>query len=179
MISRWALGFVAFAGLAAASCREAPARESFVAFERDFQGFREWPGGPFEEQPAQGQTHYAGEQRYFIRGPERAAGDEARFPVGTIIVKQARLEARPEGQLFAMVKRGGRYNPEGARGWEWFELAERPDRSVAIKWRGVSAPSGEQYGADPHGTCNTCHGEAKANDYVKSPALALRRVASR
>ncbi|RYZ01408.1 MAG: hypothetical protein EOO73_35715, partial [Myxococcales bacterium] len=101
------------------------------------------------------------------------------FPVGTIIVKQARIEARPEGQLFAMVKRGGRYNPEGAHGWEWFELAERPDQSVAIKWRGVSAPDGEQYGGDPHGTCNACHGEAKANDYVKSPALALGRVASR
>ncbi|MDF3067106.1 MAG: hypothetical protein K0R38_2707 [Polyangiaceae bacterium] len=178
MISRVVLGFAAVAALSAASCGGKETRETFVAFERDFQGFREWPGGPFEEKAAQGQTHYAGEQRYFIAGPEPEGG-EAQFPVGTIIVKQARIDARPEGQLFAMVKRGGRYNPEGARGWEWFELAERADHSVAIKWRGVSAPSGEQYGADPHGTCNACHGEAKANDYVKSPALARRRVASR
>ncbi len=42
-----------------------------------------------------------------------------------------------------MVKRGGGFNAEGAVGWEWFELTERDDESVAIKWRGVSAPSGE------------------------------------
>jgi hypothetical protein len=185
VISRAALGFAAFAGLLAVGCGGRERRETFVAFERDFQGFREWPGGAFEERPARGQTHYAGDQRYFIGGPERdaqgrqpgggsGAGKAKEFPVGTIIVKQARIEARPEGQLFAMVKRGGRYNPEGARGWEWFELAEREDHSVGIKWRGVNAPSGEQYGADAHGSCNACHGEAKANDYVKSPALALR-----
>ncbi len=144
---------------------------SFIAFERDFQGFRAWEGGSFVELPARGQTHYAGDQRYFIRGPERKGRE---FPVGTIIVKQARLEARPEGQLFAMVKRGGGFNAHGAVGWEWFELVERGDKTVAIKWRGVSAPSGESYGNDPHGTCNVCHAEAKANDFVKSPALALR-----
>jgi hypothetical protein len=140
-----------------------------VAFERDFQGFRSWPGGPFEELPARGQTHYAGERRFFVRGGDREGGE---FRVGTIIVKQARLPARPEGQLFAMVKRGGGYNPKGARGWEWFELAERADKSVAIKWRGISAPAGEHYGGDPHGSCNSCHADAKSNDYVKSPALA-------
>lgn len=153
------------------SCSE-PERTSFIAFERDFQGFRRWSGGAFEELPARGQTHYAGEQRYFIRGPERRGPE---FPVGTLIVKQALLEARPEGQLFAMVKRGAGYNASGAQGWEWFELSERPNHSVAIKWRGVSAPTGEEYGGDPHGSCNTCHGEAKANDFVKSPALQLAR----
>jgi hypothetical protein len=150
---------------------EEPAPARFLAFERDFQGFRSWDGGPFEELPAQGQTHFAGDQRYFIRGPKRTSRE---FPVGTIIVKQARLDARPEGQLFAMVKRGGGFNAQGAAGWEWFELVERNDKSVAIKWRGVSAPSGENYGNDPHGTCNVCHARAKANDFVKSPALALR-----
>jgi hypothetical protein len=172
-------GFVAFLAMVCGAgpllgCGGREKRETFVAFERDFQGFRQWPGGAFEELPARGQTHFAGEQRYYISGPEREQGGAKQFPVGTIIVKQARIQARPEGQLFAMVKRGGRYNPEGAHGWEWFELAERPDQSVAIKWRGVNAPNGEQYAPDPHGTCNACHGEAKANDYVKSPALALR-----
>ena len=144
---------------------------TFIAFERDFQGFREWDGGSFEELPARGQTHFAGQQRYFIRGPKRKGRD---FPVGTIIVKHAELDARPEGQLFAMAKRGGGYNTAGAVGWEWFELVEREEGGVAIKWRGLSAPSGESYGSDPHGTCNNCHREAKANDFVKSPALALR-----
>ena len=164
------LGFALVLGAANVACSRGRA-EPFVAFERDFQGFREWPGGAFEELPARGQTHYAGDQRYFIRDAGRSGGE---FGVGTVIVKQARLPARPEGQLFAMVKRGGAYNAKGARGWEWFELVERADRSVAIKWRGVGAPTGEEYGGDPHGTCNNCHGTAKANDFVKSPALALR-----
>lgn len=157
-------------GASVAGCKERTL-SSFIAFERDFQQFRAWQGGSFEELPARGQTHFAGEQRYFINGPARRGRE---FPVGTIIVKQARLAARPEGQLFAMVKRGGGFNAEGAVGWEWFELVERDDESVAIKWRGVSAPSGESYGNDPHGTCNVCHVEAKANDFVKSPALASR-----
>jgi len=164
------LGFGILPWLANLSCSRQPP-EVFVAFERDFQGFRGWPGGSFEELPARGQTHFAGDQRYFIHDAGRSGGE---FGVGTVIVKQARLTARPEGQLFAMVKRGGAYNARGARGWEWFELVERADRSVAIKWRGVGAPTGEEYGGDPHGTCNNCHGMAKANDFVKSPALALR-----
>ena len=163
-------GFWLVTALSMAGCAAETPR-GFVAFERDFQGFRAWPGGAFEELPARGQTHYAGEQRYFINEARRQGPE---FAVGTVIVKQARLEARPEGQLFAMVKRGGQYNARGALGWEWFELTERDDASVAIKWRGVNAPSGEQYGTDPHGTCNECHREAQANDFVKSPALALR-----
>jgi hypothetical protein len=148
----------------------------FVAFERDFQGFREWDGGSFEPLPARGQTHFAGEQRYFIKGPPRT---EVAFPVGTIIVKQALLAARPEGQLFAMVKRGAGYNASGASGWEWLELGEREDQSVAIIWRGRSAPGGELYGGDPHGTCNDCHRQAQANDFVKSPALTLSSLTAR
>ncbi len=93
-----------------------------MALERDFQGFREWRGGVFEELAARGQTQFAGEQRYFIKGAQRGGRE---YAVGTMIVKQARLESRPEGQLFAMVKRGGDYNAKGARGWEWFELALR------------------------------------------------------
>lgn len=166
--SRWCA--VAVYALGLVGCAERPG-DSFVAFERHFQGFREWDSGSFEELPARGQTHFAGQQRYFISAPARAGRE---FPVGTVIVKQAELQARPEGQLFAMVKRGGRYNAAGALGWEWFELAERDDQSVAIKWRGVGAPSGESYGSDPHGSCNSCHVDAKANDFVKSPALALR-----
>jgi hypothetical protein len=120
-------------------------RETFIALERDFQRFQEWEGGSFTELPARGQTHFAGQQGYFIKGPKRQ-GKES--PVGTVIVKQARLHSRPEGQLFAMVKRGGAYNANGARGWEWFELALREDQTVAIKWRGLNAPSGEGYGSD-------------------------------
>lgn len=170
MFSRQILSFACVLALAQPACSRRPP-EAFIAFERDFQGFRSWPGGAFEELPARGQTHYAGDQRYFIHEAGRSSDG---FAVGTVIVKQARLPARPEGQLFAMVKRGGAYNASGARGWEWFELVERADQSVAIKWRGVGAPTGEEYGGDPHGTCNNCHGTAKANDFVKSPALALR-----
>lgn len=167
---RFELGVALGVLVAAFGCAERGS-DTFVAFERNFQGFRDWAGGSFEELPARGQTHFAGQQRYFISGPARRGRE---FPVGTLIVKQAQLDARPEGQLFGMVKRGRSYNASGALGWEWFELVERDDDSVAIKWRGVSAPTGEGYGNDPHGTCNACHVEAKANDFVMSPALALR-----
>ena len=72
-----------------------------------------------------------------------------------------------------MVKRGGGYNAQGARGWEWFELAARPDDSLAIVWRGINAPQGEDYGGDPQGGCNDCHARAGRNDFVRSPGLRL------
>lgn len=62
--------------LLVSGCAE-PELVTFIAFERDFQGFREWEGGSFQELPARGQTHFAGQQRYFIRGPKRKG---RRFP---------------------------------------------------------------------------------------------------
>jgi hypothetical protein len=170
-------GVVALLGPLLATCSNTQSETaprglgSFIALERDFQGFRSWIAIDLPERGPQGITHVAGQRReYLSRRP--AAGSSA-FPVGTILVKEL-LTAAPEGhQIFAMVKRGGTYNQSGAPGWEWFELRERDDRSVGIVWRGLSAPDGESYGGDPLGTCSNCHQMAKKNDYVRASALAL------
>lgn len=150
-----------------------PERTSFIALSRDFSGFRDFGQVELGEKPAQGETHPGGKLVAFVNSLPRAGVKE--FPVGTIIVKES-ISDHPEpgktGKLFAMVKRGGDFNASGARGWEWFELAEN-ERGVAIQWRGVGAPTGESYGGDPMGSCNGCHEMATKNDYVLSSALKL------
>ena len=97
----------------------------------------------------------------------RPAPGATSFPVGTMIVKEVRNEQKKTHEIFAMVKRGAGYNQRGAPGWEWFELTERRDESIAIAWRGINAPNGEDYAGDPLGGCNSCHELAAKNDYVR------------
>lgn len=152
-----------------------PRGEPFVAFERDFAGFRDWPRVETGPANPQGITHVAGRRRVYVNArPLAGAGDRrGSFPVGTVLIKEI-LDGAAEGhRIFAMVKRGGGYNAGGARGWEWFELAARPDDTLAIVWRGINAPKGEDYGGDPQGGCNDCHGRAGKNDFVRSPGLRL------
>lgn len=148
-----------------------PAAEPFIAFERDFQGFRRWPSIALPEREAQGLTHLDGRRTEFVNA--RPPAGASTFPVGTILVKEIDTGKRGHHQLFAMVKRGGGYNAQGARGWEWFELREREDGSVGVNWRGLNAPSGEGYGGDPAGGCNGCHEIAADNDFVRASALRL------
>lgn len=91
-----------------------------------------------------------------------------------MIVKEslANHRAGQPKQHFAMVKRSATFNAQGAKGWEWFELTEDDD-VVAIGWRGLGAPDGENYGGDPAGSCNGCHQMAVRNDYVLSNVLQL------
>lgn len=149
------------------------AGQAFVAFERDFEDFRDWQRVPVPERGrAQGITHTAGLRREWINA--KPAKGSTTFAVGTILVKEID-SGMPEGhQLFAMVKRGAGYNHEGAKGWEWFELFERKTGGLGIQWRGINAPVGESYGSgDPMGGCNGCHETATGNDYVKAEAAAL------
>lgn len=149
-----------------------PERTHFVAMARDFQDFRSWGSLSPDERPEQGDTHAHGERRVFVNAlPPVASGG---YPVGTMIVKEslANHRAGQPKQHFAMVKRGAHFNADGAKGWEWFELNEDPD-VVAIGWRGLGAPDGENYGGDPAGSCNGCHQMAVRNDYVLSKALQL------
>lgn len=148
-------------------------RASFIALARDFGQFRDFGQLSLGERPGQGETHRGGKFVAFVNSIPKPGARE--FPVGTIIVKENLDEESRAGaskKLFAMVKRGAGFNGSGARGWEWFELAES-ERGVAIQWRGVGAPTGESYGGDPMGSCNGCHEMAFRNDYVLSPALKL------
>lgn len=152
----------------------APGTALFVAFERDFQGYRSWTSFPVADAPAQGLAHAAGPRTVYVN--KRPAAAAPAFPVGTIVVKELGSGAAPDRQVFAMVKRGGGYNPTGAHDWEWFELHDRSDGGVTILWRGAGPPEGETYGGNPAaGGCNECHGAAATtNDYVLSAALRLQ-----
>lgn len=161
-----------------------PAHEPFIALERDFQDFEDWHHVDLSVRPTLSEAHAAGfAHEYVSQLPEAGAKS---FPVGTMLVKTVKREPKPTANggaalekgpdIFAMVKRGGGYNPNGSIGWEWFELRRRDDDSLGIVWRGVNPPSGEGYGGDPLGGCNGCHQKATHNDFVHAQALSLSQL---
>ncbi|RYZ05664.1 MAG: hypothetical protein EOO73_19435 [Myxococcales bacterium] len=179
-VSRSALVAIVAIGCAEHQPRALPAREPFIALERDFQDFERWNEVDLSKRPAVAEAHTSGEPHEWVSHLP-PPGSKV-FPVGTIFVKTVKSShaeaTAPEAtqardDIFAMVKRGGGYNPKGAPGWEWFELRRREDDSLGIVWRGVNPPSGEGYGGDPLGGCNGCHQMASKNDYVHAAALAI------
>ncbi len=147
---------------------ETPAPEVFIALPRDFQHFQEWATYPLPPNEVAGSPHIAGERTLFIN--RKPAHGSTQFPVGTIIVKRV----NDGSQNFAMVKRGGDYNVQGATNWEWFDLKPATDGvTQIIAWRGITPPSGEMYHGVAGGECNTCHQSARNNDFVQSEPLLL------
>jgi hypothetical protein len=139
----------------------------FVAFAQDFAGYQKWesfaiPAGNVADFP-----DLTGPRTVYLRARPPTGSKE--FPVGTMIVK----EIPASSKIFAMVKRGGSYNTQGAANWEWFELANGADTTIV--WRGVGPPLGEQYGGNP-ATCNDCHRGSASNDFVRSPPLTLEQL---
>ncbi len=148
--------------------------DTFIAMQADFAEFSTWSNTDVAQQDT---GHVAGDRTVYVNA--LPAADATSFPVGTMIVKT--IDWSGGTDIHAMVKRGGDYNPDGALGWEWFELTLSGDTPV-IKWRGEAPPAGEQYqqipgmsqdsGVTVTGDCNTCHGaEAGANDYVHTIPL--------
>lgn len=164
--------------------RHLPAAEPFIALERDFQDFESWTRVDLSVRPAVSEAHTAGVAHEYVNQLPPAGSRS--FPVGTMLVKTVEHDPTakaadgkpaPKGpDIFAMVKRGGGYNPSGSKGWEWVELRRRDDDSLGIVWRGVNPPSGEGYGGDPLGACNSCHEKATQNDYVHAKALTLSQL---
>jgi hypothetical protein len=145
---------------------------SFIATPSTFAPFRTWTSFHDDGPPLDAgfPDSVLGPREQYINTEPPSGSTE--FPVGTVIV-----EARESGNMhiLAGVKRGGGFNAAGAVGWEWFELTEG-DAGVDYQWRGVGPPpsTGEEYGGDPNGGCNTCHEACGAsNDYVCSPKLQL------
>jgi hypothetical protein len=163
---------------AAAGCGASPAEEStdggslFIAFARDFRGFRGWASKTVDTTLAQGATHVSGPRTTYIN--ELPPAGAPAFPVGTVIVKVTQAD----GKIFARAKRGGTFNGTGAVGWEWFEIQETANDGIYIQWRGVGPGNGEKYGGDPNTTCNICHKAARSNDYVLSDWLSLGHAAA-
>ena len=142
----------------------ADAGELFIAFQATFEGYQSWPSKAVDGHQ-QGSTHLAGPRTVYVNAMPAAGSTE--FPVGTAIVKEMNDGS---AQVFAMVKRGGNYNPTGALNWEWFEL-KSVGGTLRINWRGVGPPAGEMYGGDANGGCNGCHLSHADNDFVSSLPL--------
>lgn len=161
--------------VAVAACSSAKPSSSdspsvFVAFATDFENFRTWesfdPGIG-----APGNDHVSGPRRVFVSKRPPAGAHE--FPVGSMVVKESGDGDIPSRHVFAMVKRGGDFNADGAINWEWFELTNVDASRVVIAWRGVGPATGDVYGGDATGGCNLCHGSAHASDYVFAPPVFL------
>jgi hypothetical protein len=156
--------------VALAACGSSPATGdasdgAFIAFNPTFAPFRTWTMfsddlmDPNNTLPA----GVAGPRDQFINMLPPTGSTE--FPIGTVIV-EVRTDS---GKIFASVKRGGNFNANGDKNWEYFELQENP---VKYLWRGLGPPLGDTYGGDPNG-CNQCHSQCAANDFVCSPKLQL------
>lgn len=162
--------------LGAASCgpptvSDPGPRDPFIAFAADFKGFHDWPSFDVTATAQPGTVHPDAQLIEYINTPP-PTGSTA-FPVGTIIVKEQTDGEFSVRQFFAMVKRGGGYNPDGVKGWEWFDLQNLDSGGgVRIVWHGVGPPSGTLYGGDASAGCNSCHADC-GNDGVCAPALAL------
>ena len=167
----WVLAISVISGCGAA---ETPGEDtSSVIFAKTFSGFRTWESFHYEISDAPNpEVHTSGPRTSYLN--QHPPHGSTSFPVGTIIVKEIDGTDADTHKIFAMWKRGGKYN-DGAPGWEWFEL-EEPSGRLVIKWRGYGPPNGENYGGDANGGCNTCHGAAIANDCVKSDALQLSKL---
>jgi hypothetical protein len=145
----------------------APTPGSFIAFQRDFQGYASWPRFelPSNTPIGDGTIHGNGKRVVYInRMPPAGA---AAFETGTMIVK-----TMESGEIFGRVKRGGEYNRSGNVGWEWFELQQQGADSVIV-WRGITPPAGFCYGGIVGGACNECHRVFAHNDFVATRALQL------
>jgi|HubBroStandDraft_6_1064221.scaffolds.fasta_scaffold522331_2 hypothetical protein len=130
----------------------------FIAYASNFAGYHAWPHIDIvDDAGGGGAAHLDTNLTEYMLAPPPPKGTP--FPVGTLIVKQGQVEGLAAGQAFAMAKRGGGYNDDGAAGWEWFELQTLPGGgdAVTIVWRGVAPPAGETYSGNVSGDCNQCH----------------------
>jgi len=149
---------------------DADAGDVFVAYTETFESYHSWQSWSFTGQAIAGSPHTSGPRTVYL--DQKPPHGSTSFPVGTVIVKDIGPDPATADTTFAMVKRGGGFNSDGAKNWEWFELQNQPDGSVVILWRGAEPPAGESYAGDPT-ACNTCHGAAESNDYVQSAPLQL------
>ncbi|MDQ3032975.1 MAG: hypothetical protein M3Y87_11195 [Myxococcota bacterium] len=179
------VGLVALLAVAGCGDREAekiPVQpESYIAFARDFEHFERWTAFDRGRDPVP--PSHLGRSIIYV-DPMPPAGAHA-FPIGTRIVRVDRAGDDPRAwEVHAMVKRGGGYNRDGAKGWEFFELVldRTHHRPPVILWRGQGPVNGDGYTAPEGGEvlgCNHCHASATYNDSVLSPVLELRAMVTR
>lgn len=151
----------------------------FIALDSDFASFRSWPSVALGSDPLPG--HPPG-PRFGYLNHAAPKGAKA-YPVGTIIVKTIEPVGAPDTgwEIFAMGKRGGDFNPEGAKDWEFFRLKILGDTPHIVS-RGLTAIDPDDDGGGGYfdqlgnafvNMCNGCHGtgDSAKTDHVLSPAL--------
>ena len=169
----------AFLGLAFAGCAAEVADPGiYIALGRDLDDYESWSVFDRGVDPVP-PSHEGRSVIYLDPLPDPGATE---FAVGTRIVRVEEVGDDPTTwQVHAMVKRGGGFNPDGALGWEFFELSLTASHEPFIVWRGEGPADGDGY-LPPEGgdllSCNHCHGAAIENDSVLSPVLDLRVLAS-
>lgn len=166
--------------LTTAACEDAgPAPDVFIALQSHFADFTTWPKTKLGEGALMG--HPMGPRYGYLKQPAPAGA--TRYPVGALIVKTIENGASmQEWDVFAMAKRGGGYNPGGAKDWEFFTLKMNGAGVPIIFSRGTNPVDADVDGGngnylDPGMTgvtCNRCHGVVgtEVNDHVLSAALA-------
>lgn len=165
--------------LSASSCSDdaATGDGTFIAFERDFQGFRAWPRVALGDVSAGG--HPEGPQQFVYVSRARPAGARD-FAVGTILMRTFEQTVPTDWVIFALVKRGGDYNAQGDVGWEYFRLRLNAQGRVVIAARGLNprTEAPDDYGGGPgdgdNAGCNGCHGTAQARAYDGLLSAQLR-----
>lgn len=149
-----------------------------LAFTSTFTGFRHWPSVPGvgpANAPIDTVVHVNDYTMTSYINELPPAGSTT-FPLGTIIVKEQNEPPLTERKIFAMVKRGGGFNVNGAKDWEYFELQDTGDgEHVTIVWHGFGPPLGEAYGGNQQ-ACNGCHAQAAYNDFIWTEGFTLSKL---
>ena len=141
----------------AASCSSGPTDASgasdggaagVLVFASAFKDFHSWDSTPGVGPPdaaadliaaVDGGPHSLGPMTSYIS--KKPPPGSTSFPDGTIIVKEVNGGDLTTRKIFAMEKRGGDIDQDGAVGWEWFELEEGAN-GISIRWHGVGPPAG-------------------------------------
>jgi len=147
---------------------------TFIALERDFQGFLGWRRIQVGGAVIAG-GHAAGPRFAYVSAVP-AGGS---YPIGTMIVKTVETGDQTTWTMHARAKRGGGFNPQGALRWEWFELHTFTSGQTSILWRGEKPPADHGYEALPglgqasstEASCNTCHTGAQDGDSIVAAPL--------
>lgn len=170
---RWILLAILLVGCDSTTMPSAPTDRHFIALGHDFEGFLDWPSIALDSD-GQFAGHAAGSTQIHLRGIVPGVGIP--FEKGTILVKATPGPTYPEWEVHAMVKRGEGFNPQGALGWEWFNLVLDEQGVPAISWRGVGTefdPGTYAFQRDgstqmAESYCSVCHQALIDDDYVFS-----------
>jgi hypothetical protein len=156
----------------------APREHTFIALDSDFASFPSWERVALGDAPLAG--HPPGPRFGYLN--HRAPKGADAYPLGTIVVKTVEpMAAHESWEIFAMSKRGGNFNPGGARDWEFFRLkfvggvphiVSRGENAFDPDVDGGGGYLGNVPGAFAT-LCNGCHGTtaSAATDHILSAAL--------